>query len=104
MPEAEVPGAGLFSNPLPGVALGDPFVLRHRGRFYLYGTSDGPPLPGGRVVPVFRSDDLVHWEPLGGALVPRVPGADHRAPEVLYWNGRFFMVVSFGDVERRGHT
>ena len=34
-----------FTNPLAGVALGDPFVLRHRGEFYLYGTNDGAPLP-----------------------------------------------------------
>jgi arabinan endo-1,5-alpha-L-arabinosidase len=94
----------VFTNPLPDVALGDPFVLRHRGRFYLFGTNDGPPLPDGRAVPVFRSDDLIHWEPLGGALEPADPTADHWAPEVLAWNGRFYMVVSFGDVEQRGHA
>lgn len=93
-----------FTNPVEGVAVGDPFVLRHRGRFYLYGTNDGPPLPDGRVIPVSRSDDLLHWTPMGGSLVPEDPGADHWAPEVLAWNGRFFMVVSFGDVERRGHA
>jgi arabinan endo-1,5-alpha-L-arabinosidase len=93
-----------FANPLPEVALGDPFVLRHRGRFYLYGTNDGPPLPDGRAIPVFRSDDLLNWEPLGGALMPEEPGADHWAPEVLAWNGKFYMVVSFGDVDRRGHA
>ncbi len=92
-----------FTNPISGVELGDPFVLRHRGGFYLYGTNDGPPLPDGRVIPVFRSDDLLHWTPLGGALEPSEPGVDHWAPEVLAWNGRFYMVVSFGDVDRRGH-
>src|SRR4051812_43256340 len=103
VPELEGSPA-LFSNPLPGPALGDPFVLRHRGRFYLYGTNDGPPLPDGRVIPVFRSDDLIRWEPLGGALEPSDPAADHWAPEVLAWNGKFFMVVSFGDVDRNGHA
>ena len=93
-----------FSNPLPGLALGDPFVLRWRGRFYLYGTNDGPPLADGRAIPVHRSDDLVRWEPLGGALVPLEAAADHWAPEVLAWNGRFYMVVSFGDVDRTGHA
>jgi hypothetical protein len=95
--------AATFRNPLD-VTLGDPFVLPWRGRFYLYGTNDGPSLPDGRVVPVFRSDDLLHWEPLGGALEPAEPGADHWAPEVLAWNGRFYMVVSYGDVEKVGHT
>src|SRR5262245_28420949 len=33
-------GRGTFSNPIAGVAVGDPFVLRWRGRFYLYGTND----------------------------------------------------------------
>jgi arabinan endo-1,5-alpha-L-arabinosidase len=94
----------LFTNPLEGIVLGDPFVLRDRGRFYLYGTNDGPPLPDGRVIPVFRSDDLIHWEPLGGALEPSEPSADHWAPEVLAWNGRYSMVVSFGDVDRNGHA
>ncbi len=97
-------GRGTFANPIRGIALGDPFVLRWRGRFYLYGTNDGPPLADGRTIPVYRSDDLLHWEPLGGALEPMEPGSDHWAPEVLAFGGRFFMVVSFGDVERRGHA
>ena len=104
MGAGRTPRTDVLTNPLPDVVLGDPFVLRHRGRFYLYGTNDGPPLADGRVIPVFRSDDLLHWEPLGGALEPSEPEADHWAPEVMYWNGRFFMVVSFGDVDRRGHA
>src|SRR4028119_2514285 len=95
------PRTDVLTNPLPGVVLGDPFVLRHRGRFYLYGTNDGPPLADGRMIPVHRSDDLLHWEPLGGALEPSEPEADHWAPEVMYWNGRFFMVVRFGAGEGR---
>lgn len=93
-----------FRNPLPGLALGDPFVLRHRGGFYLYGTNDGEPLPDGRVVPVFRSEDLITWEALGGALIPHDATLEHWAPEVLAWNGRFYMVVSYGDVLHRGHA
>ncbi len=96
--------ARTFWNPLPGVLLGDPFALRYRGWFYLYGTDDGPVARGDdRVVPVFRSDDLIHWEPLGGALEPAEASAEHWAPEVLVWNGKFYMVVSFGDVVARGH-
>jgi arabinan endo-1,5-alpha-L-arabinosidase len=94
-----------FTNPIGGIALGDPFVLRHRGRFYLYGTADGPGPDDGRVVPVYRSDDLLNWTPLGGALVPAEgPPSDYWAPEVMAWNGKFYMVVSFGDVELRGHA
>ncbi len=96
--------AATFANPIGEMALGDPFVLRHRGRFYLYGTNDGPPLPDGRQIPAYRSDDLLRWEPLGGVLEPSEPHSDHWAPEVLAWNGKFFMVVSFGDIDRRGHA
>jgi GH43 family beta-xylosidase len=96
--------AGSFRNPIPGFVLGDPFVLAVGRAFYLYGTNDGPPLPDGRVVPVYRSADLLSWEFLGGALEPRQPGADVWAPEVLRANGRYYMVVSFGDVDRQGHA
>lgn len=101
---ADLTRGATFRNPIQGVALGDPFVLRWRGRFYLYGTNDGPPLADGRVIPIYRSDDLVHWEPLGGALEPSEPTSDHWAPEVLAFGGKFWMVVSFGDVDRRGHA
>src|SRR5438270_929983 len=40
--------SGLFTNPLTGFVLGDPFVLRHRGRFYLYVPNDGPARHGHR--------------------------------------------------------
>ena len=104
MPHESTSQRRTFTNPLAGVTLGDPFVLRHRGEFYLYGTNDGAPLSDGRVVPVFRSSNLIDWEPLGGALVPHEPTAEHWAPEVLAWNGRFYMVVSFGDVVKHGHA
>jgi GH43 family beta-xylosidase len=96
--------ADRFRNPLPGFVLGDPFVLAVGRAFYLYGTNDGPPLPDGRVVPVYRSTDLITWEFVGGALEPQRPGADVWAPEVLRANGRYHMVVSFGDVDREGHA
>ncbi|QEH35512.1 Glycosyl hydrolases family 43 [Aquisphaera giovannonii] len=104
MNDAAATQARTFANPIRGVALGDPFVLRDRGRFYLYGTNDGPPLADGRAIPVYRSDDLIEWEFLGGALAMSDPAADHWAPEVLPWNGRYYMVVSFGDVVHRGHA
>ncbi|MEJ7637166.1 MAG: family 43 glycosylhydrolase [Singulisphaera sp.] len=93
-----------LDEPPAGRRPGRPVRAAASGRFYLYGTNDGPPPADGRAIPVHRSDDLIHWEPLGGALEPTEPEADHWAPEVMYWNGRFFMVVSFGDVDRRGHA
>ena len=40
MPSAASRPAGSFANPIAGMVLGDPFVLRDRGRFYLYGTNE----------------------------------------------------------------
>lgn len=94
----------MFANPLENVVLGDPFIIRVRGRFYLYGTNDGPALEDSRAIPVYRSDDMLHWTFLGGAIEDADPTADYWAPEVLAWNGRFWMAVSLGDVDRRGHA
>src|SRR4051812_28969270 len=59
----------IYTNPVCEQPLGDPFVLKHNGCWYAYGTQpDGPP-----GVPAFHSHDLVHWEPLG--LVLTAPDA-----------------------------
>ena len=70
---------------------GDPFVLRHGRRYYLYYTG-----PAG--IEVWSGDDLVHWSPAGPALV--APDGDHWAqvdlwaPEILYADGVFYMYVT----------
>src|SRR5687768_6719288 len=47
------------------VQLADPFILKHDGVYYMYGTADLNPDDG---IPVYRSNDLVKWEgPLGKA-------------------------------------
>jgi GH43 family beta-xylosidase len=92
-----------YVNPVYPDVFADPFVLRHEGVYYAYGT--GPGGADGRQVPVLRSTDLVHWEALGHALVP--PGADRGAgdtsddihiwaPEVAFHDGRFYMYYSSG--------
>jgi GH43 family beta-xylosidase len=80
--------------------LGDPFVLKHNGEYYAYGT--GP--PGELAVPVLHSTDLVGWRPLGEALTLR-DGAFEAlwAPEVAYDNGTFYMYYSAGGEEGEGH-
>ena len=82
-----------YRNPVYPDVFADPFVLRHDGVYYAYGTAPGA--PDGRQVPVLRSTDLVEWEPLGHALLPI--GATHYwAPEVASHDGRFYMYYSAG--------
>jgi GH43 family beta-xylosidase len=86
---------GTFVNPVldtgPGRDHGDPFVLRHGGRYYLYYT-------GSSGIEVWAGTDLTHWTPAGLALV--APDGDHWAqvdlwaPEVLYADGWFHMYVT----------
>lgn len=69
--------------------IGDPYILRHDGKYYLYcSTKD---FRAG--IKGWSSEDLIHWTPEG--LVTEDPittGA--YAPEVVYWNGYFYMYTS----------
>lgn len=84
-----------YSNPFeltgewPDYGIGDPFVLRHNGTYYLYvSTKDG------RIgIKAWRSIDLVNWTYEGlGTEDERIISA--YAPEVVYWNGTFYMYTS----------
>jgi GH43 family beta-xylosidase len=80
-----------YQNPLlRNVA--DPFVLKHRGEYYLYRTAiqDG--------LDVLTSRDLVHWRQgpvVWKPLSPAAPNAHNLwAPEVDYENGKFYLYFS----------
>ena len=68
--------------------IGDPFVMRFNGKYYLYpSTSD--PCDG---IKVFESDDLVHWTYRGLAVAENEKTAHGAyAPEVVYYNGYFYL-------------
>ncbi|MGU3566709.1 glycoside hydrolase family 43 protein [Paenibacillus sp. D51F] len=69
--------------------IGDPYVLRHDGQYYLYcSTKDG------RIgVKAWSSADLANWTYEG--LVAEEPVTEGAyAPEVVYWNGAFYMYTS----------
>ncbi|WP_027481644.1 glycoside hydrolase family 43 protein [Deinococcus pimensis] len=92
-----------YTNPVYPEYFADPFVLRHEGRYYAYGTG-GRPILEGRAFEVLRSDDLVTWESVGGALelLAHEGAQDYWAPEVAFHDGRFFMYYSAG-IGDKGH-
>ncbi|HEX8552819.1 MAG TPA: glycoside hydrolase family 43 protein [Abditibacteriaceae bacterium] len=86
-----------YRNPVWDGYCADPFVLRHEGVYYAYGTgSDAGNTVGGRHFVLLRSPNLVDWECLDGAIEPtaELRDADHWAPEVAFANGKFWMYYS----------
>lgn len=90
-----------YRNPVYPEYFADPFVLRHEGVYYAYGTVPD----AGRTVPALASEDLVHWRALGDVLVPLDrPGEVYWAPEVAAGDdGRFYMYFSVGREEGEDH-
>lgn len=83
-------------NQWTAYGVGDPFVLRWNGRYYLYCSTKN--FETG--VRAWVSDDLVHYEQITGEGLetgyvtndPCTLGA--YAPEVMYYNGYFYMAQS----------
>src|SRR4051794_17093989 len=82
-----------YRNPLVR-NVADPFVLKHRGEYYLYRTEVRGELD------VMTSRDLVHWRPGPAVWRPDSPQAENAhsiwAPEVYYENGRFYLYFAAG--------
>jgi GH43 family beta-xylosidase len=93
---AALPGAGpaegAYTNPVGGeIRMGDPFVLRHDSRYYLYGTA------GRDGFLSWTSADMVHWQAAGYAYQKTENswcGKTFWAPEVVHYRNRFYMVFS----------
>jgi arabinan endo-1,5-alpha-L-arabinosidase len=90
-----------YTNPVYAGSMPDPFVLRHRGVYYAFGTTGGERKPDGRIYTVLRSANLVDWEELGGALDPPSPDPAYQywAPEVAFDGGTFYLYYSTGGKE-----
>lgn len=70
---------------------GDPYILKHNGIYYLYVST----VDDKSGVKAWKSEDLVNWE--YGGLVTKEPTTKAAyAPEVVYWNGDFYMYTSPG--------
>lgn len=121
-PQAPAP-AKTFTNPLPlrladgslAESCADPSLLRDRTTdnpvWYLYCTTD--PISRKerdgdgwrfRLMPIFRSIDLVNWYHVGDAFSERprglaAPKAGLWAPEAVYMNGSYFLYFTITDVD-----
>ncbi|MCU0496704.1 MAG: glycoside hydrolase family 43 protein [Anaerolineae bacterium] len=87
-------------NPVYSAYFADPFVLRHEGAYYAYGTA--PASMEGAQFPILYSQDLHQWEQVGWALQPR-RGREFWAPEVAYHAGKFYLYYSTSGVEGQDH-
>ena len=75
--------ASTYRNPINLGNMGDPYVLRWNGRYYLY------PTTGGQGLRSWVSEDLIHWQSLGYVAQEPVPrrlcaGGDLLERHVLY--------------------
>lgn len=86
-----------YSNPMElaeeweDYGIGDPFVLRYNGMYYLYCSTQDDQIG----VKAWSSADLVNWKP-EGLVTEELITKGAYAPEVVYWNGYFYMYTSPG--------
>lgn len=73
----------------------DPYILKHNGKFYLYGTG------GNDGIKVYQSNNAVDWSAAAGATNGYALHKNNVwgeqwfwAPEVYYLNGKFYMFYS----------
>lgn len=84
-----------YLNPVYPKSFPDPFVLKFRGEYFAYATGFAA---DGNVFAVIRSNDLVEWTELAGAMKPIDPSPPYYwAPEVTYANGKFYLYYSVGN-------
>jgi xylan 1,4-beta-xylosidase len=77
-------GDGTFLNPLISGDHPDPSIVRHGANYYLTFSSFDA-YPG---LPVWRSTNLVNWQPVGPTL--NKPVGSVWAPELVHHQGRFY--------------
>jgi beta-xylosidase len=89
-----------YTNPVgDGLQIADPFVLQYQGHYYLYGTSAGDGFKA------WKSDNLVDWRPVGYVyrrMADSWGTGSYWAPEVVCYNGDFYMVFSCKGPEGSG--
>ena len=81
-----------WTNPmtLPGLqnrSLGDPYIMKYCGYYYLYVSA------GDRNIYCWRTKDLMEWSDAYVCCTDETTSVAY-APEVIYWNGTFYMCTS----------
>ena len=85
-----------IKNQWEGYGIGDPFIMRYNGMYYLYCST----LDGSVGIRAYKSADLVNWtsvkcDGLTEGFVSMDPVTTSAyAPEVYYWNGKFYLYIS----------
>lgn len=69
--------------------IGDPFVLRYNGKYYLYCSTKDHRIG----IKAWSSKNLLDWEYIGLVAEEEITRTAY-APEVVYWNGCFYMYTS----------
>lgn len=89
--------AGAYENPRsldqewPTYGSGDPYILKFKGVYYLYVSTKDSEIG----IKAWSSTNLVDWTYEGLVATDPLTKAAY-APEVIYWNGYFYMYTSPG--------
>lgn len=90
-----------YINPVFEPILADPTVIRDEktGYFYVYGTEDNwGDGKGNRLMPILRSDDLVHWAEMGTVFQEKPQWKDRGglwAPDINKINNQYILYYSY---------
>ncbi|MCK5908313.1 MAG: family 43 glycosylhydrolase [Flavobacteriales bacterium] len=80
-----------YKNPIAltydSYGIGDPSVFKWMGKFYLLASSGSGAEKG---MQMWQSEDLVNWTHTG-AIIGSGPGGAYWAPEVIYYEGTFYL-------------
>lgn len=87
-----------ITNQWEGYGIGDPYVLRHNGVYYLYASTKNSNIG----VRAWESSNLTDWTPVSNGVSEVGYVSEDEvtntayAPEVIYWDGMFYMYTSPG--------
>ena len=90
-----------YQNPVFAGDMPDPSVRKFGKYYYAFGTTGAGRMPDGRIFSMLRSENLVDWEELGGALVQPTNnhGYQYWAPEITEHRGKYYLYYAMGGVE-----